>query len=263
LKKKYSFRFIGVEKNLYRKYGFLRGSDYGAYDAQQSLVELQKRLHESTLLTVMVKDLEASQTYHFESVLVDPIGTEFNLLDELQRQLLEAGEAIDGAKIYTEINRQFNIEAEAVHSSLNQTMTAPIQKKNILQKMFPYLFKPKQTEQLQQVYNQPIFPPREPVAAALPKTEIHGVLVYDYEMLFTKKDGSQISCGFQSAEENETRNSALDKFFVIDGDVVFVDDEEIFVSDLKSIKLKKLHLVDIFSLPEELNDVGTLSELPE
>ena len=281
MKKKYSFRFRGVEKNLYRRYGFLRGTDYGAYDAQQALVELQKNLHESTLLTVTVKDLEASQTYHFESVLVDPVGTEFNLLDELQHQLLEAGEAIDGARIYTEINRQFNTEAEAARPS-PQSYARPVapalQKKNMLQKMFPYMFKSKTTEQVQQIYHQPIFPPREenivdipvmqhPAAPKAALKEAH--TLYDYEMVVVKIDGQEIRCEFQSGNPNETRNTALKNYFPIEGKYLIVDTEKILVTEIKACRLEKVEAFDIFSVPEYVDDFEatdtftSLTELPE
>lgn len=281
MKKKYSFRFRAVEKNLYRKYGFLRGTDYGVYDAQQTLVELQKNLHESTLLTVTMKDLEASQTYHFESVLVDPVGTEFNLLDELQCQLLEAGEAIDGARIYTEINRQFNTEAEAARPS-PQSYARPVapapQKKNMLQKMFPYMFKSKTMEQVQQVYHQPIFPPREEPNADTPVMSQPAVFkvapkevqsLYDYEMVIVQTDGQEIRCEFQSGNPNESRNTALKNYFPIEGKYLIVNTEKILVSKIKACRLEKVEAFDIFSVPEYVDDLEAadtftnLTELPE
>lgn len=281
MKKKYSLRFRGVEKHLYRKYGFLRGSDYGVYDAQQALVELQKNLREGTLLTVTVKDLEASQTYHFESILIDPMEAEFNLLDELQRQLLEAGEAIDGAKIYTEINRQFNTEAEVAQPSPERTVhktPAPPQKKNILQKMFPYLFKTKSVVQEQQIYNQPIFSPREEAVIDDPAPRVtkatavsEKALIYDYELVVVKNNGEEIRCEFQSGNPNESRNTALKTYFPIEGKYLVVDTEKILVTEIKACRLEKVEAFDIFSLPEyaDADDLeaaetlNSLTELPE
>lgn len=283
MKKKYSLRFRGVEKHLYRKYGFLRGADYGVYDAQQALVELQKNLREGTFLTVTVKDLEASQTYHFEGILIDPVGTEFNLLDELQRQLLEAGEAIDGAKIYTEINRQFNTEAEAVRPS-PQSYAQPavpvsaLPKKNVLQKMFPYLFKPKTVGQEHQIYNQPILSPREEPVIDDPAPRVTKATavsekapIYDYELVVVKTNGEEIRCEFQSGNPNESRNTALKTYFPIEGKYLVVDTEKILVTEIKACRLEKVDAFDIFSLPEyavgdefeAVNTFTSLTELPE
>ncbi|EPH93269.1 MULTISPECIES: hypothetical protein [unclassified Enterococcus] len=258
MNKKYSFQFREVEKKLYRKYRFLRGT-YGAYEAQQALVELQKKLSGITKLTVFVQDMEELKEYEFQEVYIDPSASEIQLLDELQKQLLEAGEEIDGARIYTEINRQFNTEATQFPEMSSNVRSS----KGLVAKLFPWLFKPTVVDSKDAPYNQPIFPPKEIMDEVVDQSEEPVLSVYDYEMIFTKVDGVQISCEFQSGEQNETRNSALKKYFPIEGNYLIVDDEKILASELKSIRLEKIEPVDIFSLPEEGNILENLSELPE
>lgn len=108
----YRVHFSSVDKKLSRKYRVLnKKAIHGIFQAQQVLEQLQRSLSETTTLSVIIEN--DRQEFAIEDVKVDPIQPAIQLLDILQDQFLALqSDTVDGAKIYMEINRQFNEEVK-------------------------------------------------------------------------------------------------------------------------------------------------------
>lgn len=110
----YRVHFSNVDKKLSRKYRVLnRKAIYGIFQAQQVLEQLQRSLTETTTLSVIIEN--ERQEFAVEEVKIDPTQSAIQLLDILQGQFLTLqSDTVDGAKVYMEINRQFNEERKAL-----------------------------------------------------------------------------------------------------------------------------------------------------
>ena len=108
----YRVHFSNVDKKLSRKYRVLnKKAIHGIFQAQQVLEQLQRSLSETTTLSVIIEN--DRQEFAIEDVKIDPIQPAVQLLDILQDQFLALqSDTVDGAKIYMEINRQFNEEVK-------------------------------------------------------------------------------------------------------------------------------------------------------
>ncbi|MFS1069851.1 hypothetical protein, partial [Enterococcus casseliflavus] len=107
----YRVQFKSFNKKLSKKFRLINEKGvYGVFEVQQILSELQKSLTSIEKLTLLVKNIENSLVLEFDNIYIDPSSKPFQVLDEIQKQLLEAGDDIDGAEIYTALNRQYNNE---------------------------------------------------------------------------------------------------------------------------------------------------------
>lgn len=119
----YRVQFKSFNKKLSKKFRLINEKGvYGVFEVQQILSELQKSLTSIEKLTLLVKNIENSLVLEFDNIYIDPSSKPFQVLDEIQKQLLEAGDDIDGAEIYTALNRQYNNEMTM--------MPAPKEKEN-------------------------------------------------------------------------------------------------------------------------------------
>jgi hypothetical protein len=110
----YRVHFSNVDKKLSRKYRVLnRKAIHGIFQAQQVLEQLQRSLTETTTLSVIIEN--ERQEFAVEEVKIDPTQSAIQLLDILHGQFLTLqSDTVDGAKVYMEINRQFNDERKAL-----------------------------------------------------------------------------------------------------------------------------------------------------
>ena len=110
----YRVHFSNVDKKLSRKYRVLnRKAINGIFQAQQVLEQLQRSLTETTTLSVIIEN--ERQEFAVEEVKIDPTQSAIQLLDILHGQFLTLqSDTVDGAKVYMEINRQFNDERKAL-----------------------------------------------------------------------------------------------------------------------------------------------------
>lgn len=79
-------------------------------EVQKILYELQKKCTSEIELSIEVTNTESGQKLEFTEIFIDPDYHNVELLEILQQQLIAAGDMIDGSKIYTELNRQYNQE---------------------------------------------------------------------------------------------------------------------------------------------------------
>ena len=255
----YRVQFKSFNKKLSKKFRLINEKGvYGVFEVQQILSELQKSITSIEKLTLLVKNIENSLVLEFDNIYIDPSSKPFQVLDEIQKQLLEAGDDIDGAEIYTALNRQYNNEMTM--------MPAPKEKRKFSLVAILSSFLKKEPETFNGVppYAQPFMDIADTKAKQNLNEVVHAEPVYyDYQMLFRLKGDQVIECSFESEHETLERNAALKKYFTCRGKTIQIEDQEINISDIEGIRLVKVDVTNLFQLPEDVGDYDYLVGIPE
>lgn len=270
MENRYIVTFKNVNKKVIKKYRVMSEKNiYGVYAAQEIITNLQKGLSGIEKITVAVANSMTGQMLEFDDVYIDPYGPPVQLLDVLQKQLLDAGDQIDGAQIYTELNRQFNNEMDVAPQSVQKSRnTSPLIKaiKGLFIKDVPL------TASGYPPYEQPFMGPNsivssQPYIGQEATTEAQPVAVpdnkNDYIMIFNFSDGSVLESSFQSEMKDLNRNSALQNYFSLRGRNIQIDNDEYDITKISSITLEKVDISSLFNIPSGNEYDAVLSAIPE